>query len=61
MSFLISFILLSWTALDLIYDLKGSNLIFRTKKRKKGRKYAHFEWTLNVHLSFTFALKSLGK
>ncbi|RUO86210.1 ABC transporter permease [Spiroplasma endosymbiont of Megaselia nigra] len=61
MSFLISFILLSRTALDLIYDLKGSNLSFRPKKLKKGRKYAHFGLTFNVHLSFTFALKSLGK
>ncbi|WP_342256089.1 ABC transporter permease [Spiroplasma endosymbiont of Poecilobothrus nobilitatus] len=61
MSFLISFILLSRTALDLIYDLKGSNLSFRPKKVKKGRKYAHFGLTFNVHLSFTFALKSLGK
>ncbi|WP_348735790.1 ABC transporter permease [Spiroplasma endosymbiont of Ammophila pubescens] len=61
MSFLISFILLSRTALDLIYDLKNSNLSFRPKKVKKGRKYAHFGLTFNVHLSFTFALKSLGK
>lgn len=61
MSFLISFVLLSRTALDLIYDLKGSNLSFRPKKIKKGRKYAHFGLTFNVHLSFTFALKSLGK
>lgn len=61
MSFLISFILLSRTALDLIYDLKGSNLSFRPKKVKKGRKYAHFGLTFNVDLSFTFALKSLGK
>ncbi|AXF97125.1 FtsX-like permease family protein [Spiroplasma phoeniceum] len=35
MSFLISFIFLNRTALDLIYDLKGSNLSFRPKKGKK--------------------------
>ncbi|WP_425379972.1 FtsX-like permease family protein [Spiroplasma endosymbiont of Stenodema calcarata] len=58
---LISFILLSRTALDLIYDLKGSNLHLRAKKVKKGRSYAHFGLSFNVHLSFTFALKSFGK
>ncbi|WP_425379351.1 FtsX-like permease family protein [Spiroplasma endosymbiont of Polydrusus pterygomalis] len=61
MAFLISFILLSRAVLDLIYDLKGSNLNFRAKKVKKGRKYSHFGLTFNVHLSLTFALKSLGK
>ncbi|AOX44354.1 hypothetical protein S100390_v1c10180 [Spiroplasma sp. NBRC 100390] len=61
MAFLISFILLSRTALDLIYDLKGSNLNFRVKKVRRGRKYAHFGLSFNIHLSFTFALKSFGK
>ncbi len=61
MSFLILFILLNRTVLDLIYDLKGFNLSFSPKKVKKIRKYDNFVLTFNVHLSFTFALKSLGK
>ncbi|AGM25572.1 ABC transporter permease [Spiroplasma chrysopicola] len=61
LAFIISYSLLKNSALDLIYDLKATNLHVRYKKVKKAKRYYHLGLSFNAHLSFTFALKSLGK
>ncbi|AHF58317.1 ABC transporter permease [Spiroplasma eriocheiris] len=62
LAFTIAFILLNRSALDLIYDLKSNNLSFKTRKvKKQHKKIWHLGLSFNIHLSFTFALKSLGK